>query len=107
MSDQKYIPFNIYQKIERSRESNKKEDGTPLKSIYAKNHNMFMNAVPTARNAMDSGFITGGGEGKRVRPIINKNKDDKQEEQKKVNLTEEQQTAVTNAGKAISGMLGG
>jgi hypothetical protein len=107
MSNKKFTPFSTYQKIEMARKSNKKEDGTPLKSIYAKNHNMFMNAVPTARNAMDSGFITGGGEGKRVRPIINKNKDDKQEEQKKVNLTEEQQTAVTNAGKAISGMLGG
>ena len=87
MSDQKYIPFNIYQKIERSRKSNKKEDGTPLKSIYAKNHNMFMNAVPEARNGMDRGFVTGGGEAKRARPIINKNKDDKQNELKKTNLT--------------------
>jgi hypothetical protein len=87
MSDQKYIPFNIYQKIERSRKSNKKEDGTPLKSIYAKNHNMFMNAVPEARSGMDRGFITGGGEAKRARPIINKNKDDKQNELKKTNLT--------------------
>ena len=69
MSDQKYIPFNIYQKIERSRESNKKEDGTPLKSIYAKNHNMFMNAVPEARSGMDRGFITGGGEAKRARTM--------------------------------------
>jgi hypothetical protein len=87
MSDQKYIPFNIYQKIERSRESNKKEDGTPLKSIYAKNHNMFMNAVPFARDGVDRGLVAGGGEGKRVRPIINKNKDDKQNELKKTNLT--------------------
>ena len=87
MSDQKYIPFNIYQKIERSRESNKKEDGTPLKSIYAKNHNMFMNAVPFARDGMDRGIVTGKGEGKRVRPIINKNKDDKQNESKQTNLT--------------------
>jgi hypothetical protein len=87
MSDQKYIPFNIYQKIERSRKSNKKEDGTPLKSIYAKNHNMFMNAVPEARDGMDRGFATGGGEAKRARPIINKNKDDEQNELKKTNLT--------------------
>jgi len=86
MSDQKYIPFNIYQKIERSRKSNKKEDGTPLKSIYAKNHNMFMNAVPEARNGMDRGFVTGGGEAKRARPIINKNKDDEQNKLKKTNL---------------------
>ena len=104
MSKQDYTPYNIYQKRKMAE---KKEDATPLKSIYAKNHNMFMNAVPEARSGMDRGFITGGGEAKRARPIINKNKDDKQEEQKKVNLTEEQQTAVTNAGKAISGMLGG
>ena len=81
MSDQKYTPFNIYQKRKMS------ESATPLKSIYAKNHNMFMNAVPGARNAMDAGFIAGNGEGKRVRPIINKNKDDKQNELKKTNLT--------------------
>lgn len=87
MSNKKFTPFSTYQKIEMARKSNKKEDGTPLKSIYAKNHNMFMNAVPTARNAMDSGFITGNGEGKRVRPIINKNKDDKQNESKQTNLT--------------------
>lgn len=81
MSDQKYTPFNIYQKRKMS------ESATPLKSIYAKNHNMFMNAVPEARNGMDRGFITGGGEAKRARPIINKNKDDKQNELKKTNLT--------------------
>jgi len=87
MSNKKFTPFSTYQKIEMARKSNKKEDGTPLKSIYAKNHNMFMNAVPTARNAMDAGFIAGNGEGKRVRPIINKNKDDKQNESKQTNLT--------------------
>jgi hypothetical protein len=81
MSDQKYTPFNIYQKRKMS------ESATPLKSIYAKNHNMFMNAVPEARDGMDRGFITGGGEAKRARPIINKNKDDKQNELKKTNLT--------------------
>lgn len=80
MSDQKYTPFNIYQKRKMS------ESATPLKSIYAKNHNMFMNAVPEARDGMDRGFITGGGEAKRARPIINKNKDDKQNELKKTNL---------------------
>jgi hypothetical protein len=81
MSDQKYTPFNIYQKRKMS------ESATPLKSIYAKNHNMFMNAVPEARDGMDRGFATGGGEAKRARPIINKNKDDKQNELKKTNLT--------------------
>lgn len=103
MSDQKYTPFNIYQKRKMS------ESATPLKSIYAKNHNMFMNAVPEARDGMDRGFEQAGGEKKRTLPVIDKEKkkDDQQEEQKKVNLTEEQQTAVTNAGKAIAGMLGG
>ena len=81
MSDQKYTPFNIYQKRKMS------ESATPLKSIYAKNHNMFMNAVPFARDCMDRGIVTGKGEGKRVRPIINKNKDDKQNESKQTNLT--------------------
>jgi hypothetical protein len=81
MSDQKYTPFNIYQKRKMS------ESATPLKSIYAKNHNMFMNAVPEARDGMDRGFATSGGEAKRARPIINKNKDDKQNELKKTNLT--------------------
>ena len=87
MSDKKFTPFSTYQKIEMARKSNKKEDGTPLKSIYAKNHNMFMNAVPFARDGMDRGIVTGKGEGKRVRPIINKNKDDKQNESKQTNLT--------------------
>ena len=81
MSDKKYTPFNIYQKRKMS------ESATPLKSIYAKNHNMFMNAVPFARDGMDRGIVTGKGEGKRVRPIINKNKDDKQNESKHTNLT--------------------
>jgi hypothetical protein len=107
MSDKKFTPFSTYQKIEMSRKSNKKEAGTPLKSIYAKNHNMFMNAVPDLRNGIDRGF--GDGEKKRTLPVIDKEKkeDDKKEEQKKVNLTKEQQTAVTNAGKAISSFLGG
>jgi len=86
MSDQKYIPFNIYQKIERSRESNKKEDGTPLKSIYAKNHNMFMNAVPFARDGMDRGLVTGGGEEKVNLPNQPSDEDQKKEKLKKENL---------------------
>jgi hypothetical protein len=84
MSKQDYTPYNIYQKRKMAE---KKEDATPLKSIYAKNHNMFMNAVPFARDGMDRGIVTGRGEGKRVRPIINKNKDDKQNESKQTNLT--------------------
>ena len=33
-----------------------------------------MNAVPEARDGMDRGFVTGGGEAKRNRPVINKDK---------------------------------
>jgi len=80
MSDQKYTPFNIYQKRKMS------ESATPLKSIYAKNHNMFMNAVPDARDGMDRGFVTGGGEAKRNRPVINKDKDLEKDNLKKSNL---------------------
>ncbi len=80
MSDQKYTPFNIYQKRKMS------ESATPLKSIYAKNHNMFMNAVPDARDSMDRGFVTGGGEAKRNRPVINKDKDLEKDNLKKSNL---------------------
>ena len=43
------------------------ESATPLKSIYAKNHNMFMNAVPDARDGMDRNKIetpdSSGGDG--------------------------------------------
>lgn len=103
MSDQKYTPFSIYQKREMSKSA------TPLKSIYAQNHNMFMNAVPDARDGMDRGFEQAGGEKKRTLPVIDKEKkkDEQNQENKKVNLTKEQQTAVTDAGKAISSMLGG
>lgn len=80
MSDQKYTPFSIYQKREMSKSA------TPLKSIYAQNHNMFMNAVPDARDGMDRGFATGGGEGKRNRPVINKDKNLEKDDLKKSNL---------------------
>ena len=75
MSDQKYTPFNIYQKRKMS------ESATPLKSIYAKNHNMFMNAVPFARDGMDRGLVTGGGEEK-----VNLPNQPSDEDQKKENL---------------------
>lgn len=80
MSDQKYTPFNIYQKRKMS------ESATPLKSIYAKNHNMFMNAVPDARDGMDRGFEQAGGEKKRTLPVINKDKDKEKEKLKESNL---------------------
>ena len=80
MSDQKYTPFNIYQKRKMS------ESATPLKSIYAKNHNMFMNAVPFARDGMDRGFVTGGGEEKVNLPNQPSDEDQKKEKLKKENL---------------------
>ena len=60
------------------------ESATPLKSIYAKNHNMFMNSVPFARDGMDRGFVTGGGEAKRNRPVINDDKKKIEDDKKKV-----------------------
>jgi len=83
MSDQKYTPFNIYQKRKMS------ESATPLKSIYAKNHNMFMNAVPFARDGMDRGFVTGGGEEKVNLPNQTSDEDQKKEKLKKENLNKE------------------
>jgi len=80
MSDQKYTPFNIYQKRKMS------ESATPLKSIYAKNHNMFMNAVPFARDGMDRGLVTGGGEEKVNLPNQPSDEDQKKEKLKKENL---------------------
>ena len=80
MSDQKYTPFNIYQKRKMS------ESATPLKSIYAKNHNMFMNAVPFARDGMDRGLVTGGGEEKVNLPNQPSAEDQKKEKLKKENL---------------------
>ena len=83
MSDQKYTPFNIYQKRKMS------ESATPLKSIYAKNHNMFMNAVPFARDGMDRGLVTGGGEEKVNLPNQTSDEDQKKEKLKKENLNKE------------------
>jgi hypothetical protein len=86
MSNKKFTPFSTYQKIEMSRKSNKKEDGTPLKSIYAKNHNMFMNAVPFARDGMDRGHVTGGGDEKVNLQNQPSDEDQKKEKLKKENL---------------------
>ena len=62
------------------------ESATPLKSIYAKNHNMFMNAVPFARDGMDRGLVTGGGEEKVNLPNQPSDEDQKKEKLKKENL---------------------
>jgi hypothetical protein len=83
MSDQKYTPFNIYQKRKMS------ESATPLKSIYAKNHNMFMNAVPFARDGVDRGLVAGGGEEKVNLPNQTSDEDQKKEKLKKENLNKE------------------
>jgi len=80
MSDQKYTPFNIYQKRKMS------ESATPLKSIYAKNHNMFMNAVPDLRDGMDRGFETGGGEKKKPLPTITPNNNDDKNKKSKLSV---------------------
>ena len=82
MSNQNYTPFNIYQKRKMS------ESATPLKSIYAKNHNMFMNAVPEARSGMDRGFEQAGGEEKINLPSQNQGQKEKEkeDEKKKTNL---------------------
>jgi len=89
MSDKKFTPFSTYQKIEMSRKSNKKEAGTPLKSIYAQNSNMFLNAVPEARSAMDRGHKQFGGDEKIYLPSQNKGKKDQIDENKKkeINLS--------------------
>ena len=59
------------------------ESATPLKSIYAKNHNMFMNAVPEARSGMDRGFEQAGGDEKIPLPSQNQGQKDQIEENKK------------------------
>ena len=83
MSKQDYTPYNIYQKRKMAE---KKEDATPLKSIYAKNHNMFMNAVPFARDGMDRGHVTGGGDEKVNLQNQPSDEDQKKEKLKKENL---------------------
>ena len=69
MSKQDYTPYNIYQKRKMA------ESATPLKSIYAKNSNMFLNATPDLRSGLDRGFEQAGGDKKRPLPIIDKSKD--------------------------------
>ena len=64
------------------------ESGTPLKSIYAKNHNMFMNAVPEARSGMDRGFKQAGGEEKINLPSQNVGVKDQKDEKEKTNLVD-------------------
>jgi hypothetical protein len=83
MSKQDYTPYNIYQKRKMA------ESATPLKSIYAQNSNMFLNAVPEARSAMDRGHKQFGGDEKIYLPSQNKGKKDQIDENKKkeINLS--------------------
>jgi len=64
-----YTPFNIYQKRKMAEDE---KSGTPLKSIYAKNHNMFGKGVTHLRAGMDRGFELAEGQ-KRAKPpaIVN------------------------------------
>lgn len=58
---QNYTPYSIYQKRKKAEE----ESGTPLKSIYSKNHNMFSKGVGHLRAGLDSGFEKAEAAGKK------------------------------------------
>ena len=77
MSKQDYTPYNIYQKRKMA------ESGTPLKSIYAKNSNMFLNATPDLRSGLDRGFEQAGGDEKIPLPSQNQGQKDQIDENKK------------------------
>lgn len=82
MSKQDYTPYNIYQKRKMA------ESATPLKSIYAKNSNMFLNATPHLRSGLDGGFEQAGGDKKRTLPVIDKGKEkDIKDNENKEDLT--------------------
>jgi hypothetical protein len=62
--------------------------GTPLKSIYSKNHNMFGKGVTHLRAGLDSGFATAEGAGKKsnlpaIKPNLKKEED---EDKKKIEV---------------------
>ena len=62
-----YTPFNIYQKRKMAEDE---KSGTPLKSIYAKNHNMFGKGVTHLRAGMDRGFELAEGQKRKKPPAI-------------------------------------
>lgn len=62
-----YTPFNIYQKRKMAEDE---KSGTPLKSIYAKNHNMFGKGVTHLRAGMDRGFELAEGQKRKKQPAI-------------------------------------
>ena len=82
---QNYTPYSIYQKRKMAEEQSK---GTPLKSIYSKNHNMFSKGVTHLRAGLDSGFATAEGAGKKsnlpaIKPNLKKEED---EDKKKIEV---------------------
>jgi len=82
---QNYTPYSIYQKRKMAEEQSK---GTPLKSIYSKNHNMFGKGVTHLRAGLDSGFATAEGAGKKsnlpaIKPNLKKEED---EDKKKIEV---------------------
>lgn len=72
---QNYTPYNIYQKRKMAEED---KSGTPLKSIYSKNHNMFSKGVGHLRAGLDSGFAQGeeAGQKRKKGPAIVNSPDD-------------------------------
>lgn len=74
---QNYTPFNIYQKRKMAEEQ---KSATPLKSIYAKNHNMISNEVDTFRDGIDSGFELAEGQKRPKLPSIQPNKNDSEQD---------------------------
>ena len=62
-----YTPFNIYQKRKMAEDE---KSGTPLKSIYAKNHNMFGKGVTHLRAGLDRGFELAEGQKRKKPPAI-------------------------------------
>jgi len=93
---QNYTPYSIYQKRKMAEEQSK---GTPLKSIYSKNHNMFGKGVTHLRAGLDSGFATAEAAGKKTQlPTINSGvEEDKEKEKNKKNkATDVNLTGDTN-----------
>jgi hypothetical protein len=94
-----YTPFSIYQKRKMA------EEGTPLKSIYAKNHNMFSKGVGHLRAGLDSGFEQAEAAGKkRKKPpgITPSQQSENEKTENKVNkLSESDNETISNAADAI------
>jgi len=95
---QNYTPYSIYQKRKMAEEQSK---GTPLKSIYSKNHNMFSKGVTHLRAGLDSGFATAEGAGKKsnlpaIKPNTKKEEDVKNKTNKATDVNMTGDTNTTN-----------